>query len=101
LRFRGTFRMGCGSFAMPAALQADALCGFSYAPPPNIMVLGRVTLRFHALPDMTELQGSPTEINFPDVAQREWLAPLTEKADACFRGLCICSKTYKRNCIRA
>ena len=72
-------------FRDAAALQADALCGFSYAPPPpNITVLGRVTLRFHALPDMTELQGSPTEINFPDVAQREWLAPLTEKADALF-----------------
>ncbi len=67
-----------------AALQADAACGFAYAPPPEILALGRVALRFHALPDMTELAGSPVEISFPDAAELERLARLIEQAEALF-----------------
>jgi GT2 family glycosyltransferase len=66
------------------ALQGDAACGFAYAPPPEIMALERVTLRFHALPDMTELSGSPIDISFPDQAQRALVARLIEKAEALF-----------------
>ena len=67
-----------------AALHSEAACGFAYAPPPEILALGRVALRFHALPDMTELAGSPVEISFPDAAERERLARLIEQAEALF-----------------
>ena len=47
------------------AVGGDAACGFAFVPPVEVCRRDRVTLKFFALPEREELNGSPLEISFP------------------------------------
>ncbi len=66
------------------AVGADAACGFAFAPPPELRRRERVTLKFFALPEREELNGSPLEISFPGDSAREKIEALIRRTDELF-----------------
>ncbi|MDE1905823.1 MAG: glycosyltransferase family 2 protein [Rhodospirillales bacterium] len=66
------------------AVDGDAACGFAFAPPPELRRRDRVTLKFFALPEREELNGSPLEISFPGDSAREKIEALIKRTDELF-----------------
>ncbi len=66
------------------AVGGDAACGFAFAPPPELRRRERVTLKFFALPEREELNGSPLEISFPGDSAREKIEQLIRRTDELF-----------------
>ena len=66
------------------AVGCDAACGFAFAPPPELRRRDRVTLKFFALPEREELNGSPLEISFPGDSAREKIEALIKRTDELF-----------------
>ncbi|WP_298284631.1 glycosyltransferase, partial [Acidocella sp.] len=67
-----------------AGVGGDAVCGFQYAPPPELQRRRRASFRFFTLPDRQELKGSPLEIIYPDEAGREKIEQMMERANELF-----------------
>ncbi len=66
------------------ALNADAACGFTFSPPPELRQGRRMTLQFYAMPGKLELRGSPLELGFPDDSDRERINTLITRAEELF-----------------
>ena len=66
------------------ALNADAACGFTFSPPPELRQGRRMTLQFYAMPGKLELRGSPIELGFPDNSDRERINTLITRAEELF-----------------
>ncbi len=66
------------------ALNADAACGFTFSPPPELRQGRRMTLQFYAMPGKLELRGSPIELGFPDDSDRERINTLITRAEELF-----------------
>jgi GT2 family glycosyltransferase len=65
-------------------VDGEAVCGFSFSPPPELRSRRRTEFRFFALPGRQELVGSPIEITFPEDGERERIAALVERTDELF-----------------
>lgn len=66
------------------ALDADAACGFTFSPPPELRQGRRMTLQFYAMPGKLELRGSPLELGYPDDSDRERINTLITRAEELF-----------------
>jgi GT2 family glycosyltransferase len=66
------------------ALDCEAACGFTFAPPPELRRRERVSFRFFVLPGRQELRNSPLEITYPEDAARERIEKLIARADELF-----------------
>ncbi|MGE4482026.1 glycosyltransferase family 2 protein [Acidocella sp.] len=62
----------------------DAACGFAFALPRELRRRESVTLKFLALPEREELNGSPLEISFPGDSAREKIEALIRRTDELF-----------------
>lgn len=67
-----------------AALDCEAACGFTFAPPPEMRRRARVSFQFFVLPSRQELQSSPLEIVYPEETARERIEGLIKRADELF-----------------
>lgn len=65
-------------------MEAEAACGFSFVPPPELRHARRLALRFLALPGRQELPGSPFEFELPAPGERERINALIARTDELF-----------------
>lgn len=73
-----------GDVASALGEGTDAACGFAFAPPPELRRRERLTLKFFAMPEREELQGSPLEIVYPGDSAREKIEALIRRTDELF-----------------
>jgi GT2 family glycosyltransferase len=66
------------------AVDCDAVCGFAYAPAPELRRRARSEFRFFALPERVELKGSPLEVFYPGEVERERIEALVSQVDDLF-----------------
>jgi len=66
------------------AVGCDPCCGFSFAPPPELMWGARTSFRFFAMPGRVELRGSPIEVFSVDGRERAQMQALIARADELF-----------------
>ena len=66
------------------AIGCEAVCGFTFAPPPELRSRNRSEFRFFAMPGRHELQGSPLEVIYPEDSERDRINALIARADELF-----------------
>ena len=66
------------------AIGCEAVCGFTFAPAPELRSRNRSEFRFFAMPGRHELQGSPLEVIYPEDSERDRINALITRADELF-----------------